>query len=117
LRIPVVQLFRRDKDNRLIVSCNTCQDPKALGIDVSLSGGADGKNLVVNITRGQMEEFYSRQKKLAQMRGSESTGDVQGGGKEQAIEQSLDSSRMKCLELGFKSGSEKFGECVLKLSR
>jgi hypothetical protein len=30
---------------------------------------------------------------------------------------SIDDSKAKCADLGFKSGTEKFGDCVLKLSR
>lgn len=31
--------------------------------------------------------------------------------------ESLDSAKAKCADLGFKTGTQKFGECVLKLSR
>jgi len=39
------------------------------------------------------------------------------GGDPQLQNQSLDTAKKKCADLGFKSGTEDFGKCVLKLSK
>jgi hypothetical protein len=116
VRIPVARLLKRGQDHELVVSCPGCKDPRLLDLGISLSGNVDGRNLIVRITKSQIEEFYSRQEKLTQRGGGAASG-TQEKVKEQTLRHSLDVSKMKCTDLGFKRGTEKFADCVLRLSR